>query len=394
MENRIQSIDAYRALTMLLMVWVNDFWSLSEIPEWLKHVSATTDGMGFSDVIFPVFLFIVGLSIPFAIRARERKGSSRIETVGHLFSRSAALILMGLMMVNLESYHEASTFLPKGIWQVLMILSFFLIWNHYPKSENLGIKKRALQASGWALIVFLLAIFRSNPENGYNWIETHWWGILGLIGWSYLICALIALAVGQNLKAAIGAWAFFVLFNIAVFAQWLGFLDEIRGYVWIIGGGSLPALTMSGCLVSLLLTRFSKNGQLARFCLLVAGVGFACIVIGLLLRPLGGISKILATPSWTQICTGIGMVSFSAIFWIVDIRKVDAWIKLIKPAGAATLTCYMLPYVAYPLFVAIGFDLPKLLTHGSIGLLQSLFFAFAIVGLTGLLNRFGLKLGV
>lgn len=379
---------------MLLMVWVNDFWSLSEISEWLKHVSATTDGMGFSDVIFPVFLFIVGLSIPFAIRARERKGSSRIETIQHLFSRSATLILMGLMMVNLESYHEASTLLPKSIWQVLMILSFFLIWNHYPKSDNWSLKKRGLQTSGWALIVFLLATFRSNPESGYNWIETHWWGILGLIGWSYLICSLIALAIGQNIKAALGAWAFFVIFNIAVFAQWLGFLDPIRGYVWIIGGGSLPALTMSGCLVSLLLNRYSKDGRLARFCLLLACAGVACIFIGILLRPLGGISKILATPSWTQICTGIGMVSFAAIFWIVDIRKVGSWIKLIKPAGAATLTCYMLPYVAYPLFVAIGLDLPETLTHGSIGLLQSFLFAFAIVGVTGLLNRLGLKLGV
>ena len=64
---RIASIDILRALTMLLMIWVNDFFTLIDIPKWLTHASATEDYMGFSDVIFPLFLFIVGLSIPFAI---------------------------------------------------------------------------------------------------------------------------------------------------------------------------------------------------------------------------------------------------------------------------------------------------------------------------------------
>ena len=64
---RLASIDVFRALTMLLMIWVNDFWSLTGVPKWLQHASATEDYMGFSDVIFPLFLFIVGLSLPLAI---------------------------------------------------------------------------------------------------------------------------------------------------------------------------------------------------------------------------------------------------------------------------------------------------------------------------------------
>ena len=53
---RLASIDILRALTMVFMIWVNDFWTLIDIPKWLTHASATEDYMGFSDVIFPLFL--------------------------------------------------------------------------------------------------------------------------------------------------------------------------------------------------------------------------------------------------------------------------------------------------------------------------------------------------
>ena len=64
LDNRIASIDILRALTMLLMIWVNDFWTLYNVPKWLQHAKATEDYLGFSDIILPLFLFIVGLSIP------------------------------------------------------------------------------------------------------------------------------------------------------------------------------------------------------------------------------------------------------------------------------------------------------------------------------------------
>jgi heparan-alpha-glucosaminide N-acetyltransferase len=61
---RISSIDILRALTMVLMIFVNDLWSLNNIPGWLEHTAAAEDGMGLADVVFPAFLFIVGMSVP------------------------------------------------------------------------------------------------------------------------------------------------------------------------------------------------------------------------------------------------------------------------------------------------------------------------------------------
>ena len=58
LPRRIHSIDVFRAITMFLMIFVNDLWSLKDIPAWLEHTEAAEDGMGFADTIFPAFLFI------------------------------------------------------------------------------------------------------------------------------------------------------------------------------------------------------------------------------------------------------------------------------------------------------------------------------------------------
>lgn len=92
---RIASIDIFRALTMVLMIWVNDFWTLTDIPKWLQHATASEDYMGFSDIIFPLFLFIVGLSIPYAIENRLAKKESKTSIAKHIIIRSFSLLLIG-----------------------------------------------------------------------------------------------------------------------------------------------------------------------------------------------------------------------------------------------------------------------------------------------------------
>jgi predicted acyltransferase len=67
---RLVSIDALRAIVMVLMIFVNDLWSLTGIPGWLEHAPGDANYMGLADVVFPAFLFIVGLSVPYAIERR------------------------------------------------------------------------------------------------------------------------------------------------------------------------------------------------------------------------------------------------------------------------------------------------------------------------------------
>ena len=67
--NRISSIDIMRGLTLVLMLFVNDL-NMNVAPAWLGHRAAEFDGMGLADWVFPGFLFIVGMAIPFAFSKR------------------------------------------------------------------------------------------------------------------------------------------------------------------------------------------------------------------------------------------------------------------------------------------------------------------------------------
>ena len=72
---RNMSIDMLRGLTMLLMVFVNDLWTVGGVPHFLEHFERMEDGMGVADIVFPMFLFAMGMSIPYAIERRFAKGS-------------------------------------------------------------------------------------------------------------------------------------------------------------------------------------------------------------------------------------------------------------------------------------------------------------------------------
>ncbi len=73
---RLSSIDIFRGLTMMLMIFVNDLASVKGLPWWTYHMPRRANGMTYVDMVFPAFLFIVGMSIPLAIRSRLNKDES------------------------------------------------------------------------------------------------------------------------------------------------------------------------------------------------------------------------------------------------------------------------------------------------------------------------------
>ena len=83
------------------MIWVNDFWTLNTIPKWLKHAVSGDDYLGFSDLIFPWFLFVMGMSIPFSFENRFKNGETGLDVWRHIIFRTIALIILGLFHMNM-----------------------------------------------------------------------------------------------------------------------------------------------------------------------------------------------------------------------------------------------------------------------------------------------------
>lgn len=392
LSQRLASIDVFRALTMLLMIFVNDLGTLTNIPLWLEHTKAAEDGMGLADTVFPAFLFIVGLSIPFAIGNRWSKGVSQNNILGHILVRSFALLAMGFFHVNLENHNEAAM-LPKSVWEILLTISFFLVWLDYPSTISKQ-KKVWLQGAGILMLVFLAIVFKGG-ENGHTvWLRPYWWGILGLIGWSYLLSALIFLYSKGRLPVLIGAFLFFTLFNIAAKAGWLHVLQPVKPYIWITGDGSLPSLTMAGIIIAKLYAELAEKAKYKTCFIILLLLGAIMLAGGFAIRPLAGISKIRATPSWVMICTGISILLFTALIWLVDRKNKKHWFAIIKPAGTSTLTAYLLPYIYYPLYHMAGISLPVILLTGVTGIIKSLLFALLIILLTGLLEKWRIRLKI
>jgi len=390
-KNRIASIDIIRALTMYFMIFVNDLWTLRDIPEWLGHAARGEDRLGFSDIIFPLFLFIVGLSIPFAFKARRKKGDSDLQIFQHILARSIALIVMGFFMVNLENINRELLGISKPIYQILMATAFVLIWNLYPDGKAFKkIPEWVMKVLGVLILVYLAVIYKGGTVEDPHWMRPHWWGILGLIGWAYLMVATLYLFAGNRL-----VWLS-LLFLVFLF---LNIHQEVKPYegfphIKIIIDAANYVLVISGLIASILYVKFNEKGKIKEFLILMGALALVLIIFGILTRPEWGIKKMGGTPSWATICAGIGFASFGILYILADILNIRKWAWIFGPAGRSTLTCYLVPYFYYGFYSIIGFSLPIFLRTGYIGIIKSLLFALLIVTITGGLEKLKIKLKI
>jgi heparan-alpha-glucosaminide N-acetyltransferase len=388
---RISSIDILRALTMLLMIFVNDLWSLKNIPGWLEHTTAQEDGMGLADTVFPAFLFIVGMSIPLSVQHRRQKGDTNNKILLHIIERSFALLVMGVFLVNGEEINEVASGIQRFPWNLICVTAFIILWNSWPKKMNKFLL-RPMKILAIVSLLILAFIYRSGKGENIHHFGTHWWGILGLIGWAYFISAIIYTLSGNKFYILFITWLLFLFICIASHAGWIVPQSIFAKIISPFGGGSMPAFTMGGVLITLLLLHFRQHNETTKMMIIFFGIAIILFLCGLYLRTFWGISKIRATPAWVLICSAITIVVFILIYWLTDEKRKANWFNLILPAGTTTLLCYLLPYYAYDVPMMFHWYLPAFVLSGIIGLLKSFIFAFLIVIATGWLGKKGMHL--
>jgi len=394
-SSRVQSVDILRGLTVLVMLFVNDLAGVKGVPAWMKHVSpSTADGMTFVDVVFPAFLFIVGLSLPMALERRLSRGQSALASAGHVLLRTCGLLVIGVLMVNTENISGTGPLNP-ALWILLLYAGVCLVWIRPPKVPRLN--PLWLRITGAILLSALAVLYRGEP--GAVGLRTQWWGIIGLIGWAYAVTSLLYLILRRNALGFAGAVVLLYCVALADAAGFFGFLGGFNRWISI-GSmlGSHAAITASGALLGLtLLPPARPLASRLRSALLFAGVLAAA---AFLLHSLNGIhrafiyNKNAATPPWCLLSSAWMAILFAVITRLVEPRGPGAVARILAFAGQNALFAFILGPIVYAL---LGL-LPGLLGGAdpwwgwlggsfTVGLFRSLIFASAATCLTAWLQR-------
>jgi heparan-alpha-glucosaminide N-acetyltransferase len=400
-QTRMVSIDVFRFIPLLLMIFFSLLnersFKVSNIPSWMWHAHPPTS-MTIVDIIFPLFVFAVGMCIPIAINKRLEKTKSLLQVWTHILIRAVSMMLMGKLMAHVWLFSKTGR--PIGmsmdLWGVLLFVSFFLIWIRRPDSQG---PKRGLFISlrcvGVVLLAYLLAIFRKDED--MSWLVfgikgPYAWWVLGIIGWAYLVSCAIYIMFRRRIEGVIGCLGLLILVyfgdSTGVFVKHFPFLAPVRQYITFATIlGSYPSIATAGIVVSMLCTIISTDQTNRKQIISILVFATGLFIAGFLLSAIGISSgEGRATPTWALYSCTIGCVVFVFLHWLFDIQGRKQWVNFILPLGRNALFVYLLSRMVYPLFGLLNIDfINNYFNSGIAGILRGTIYTTLLLLLSGFL---------
>jgi predicted acyltransferase len=319
---RLLSLDALRGLTIAFMIMVNN--NGTDRAWWfMKH--AEWNGLTPTDLVFPTFLFVVGVSVVFAYEARLSKGATRAQLAWQTLRRAATLFALGLV-VNGFPYFPLGTLRIYGVLQRIamcyLVVGLFYLWDR-------GWKSKA------AVLVSALV--------GY-WILMRWVPVPGLG------------VPGRDIP---------FLDKDANLVAWLdrhllpGRLYEVtRDPEGLLS--DLPALgtALLGILAGIWLrSKHTLRGKAAG----LAGGAAACLAIGSFWAIWFPLNKKLWTSSYVLVAAGVSLAILALFFWAIEVHGWKGkWTWPALVFGSNAIAAYMISEL-----LATALDLLAGWIHGS-----------------------------
>ncbi len=265
---RVVSLDAFRGLTIASMILVNNPGSWSYVYAPLAH--AEWHGWTPTDLIFPYFLFIVGVAIPFSFSRRLAEGAGRGRLFRHVVRRSLILIGLGLAMRAIPDFD----ILDMRLYGVL---------------QRIGL----VYCATGALYLWGSARVR--------------WAALGVLLLGYWALVAGDLTPDGNLGARIDR---FIMGD----RLWQGTWDP-EGLL-----STLPAIATSllGIFCGEWLRSDRSSGRISRG-LGIAGAGL--VVLGFAWDTVFPINKNLWSSSYVLFTAGTALLLFGAMYWLIDVKR-------------------------------------------------------------------------
>jgi predicted acyltransferase len=304
----VVSIDALRGFDMFwiigggeLLAGLAKVWKTpvtQKIEEQLSHVE--WEGFHFEDLIFPLFVFIVGVVLPFSISRRLEQGQSRSKIYLHIVKRSVVLILLGLILNGLLSF---------------------------------------------------------------NWPQMRWPGVLQRIGLCYFFAALLVVHTKWRTQAIVVAavlllyWAAMMLIHVPDFGAGVltkegclsSYIDQkvVPGVLYYKYGDNEGVLSTLPAICTALLgvlaghwLRSNRSGNVKAAGLFIAGL--VSLITGYLWGTVFPIIKIIWTSSYVLYAGGWSLLLLAFFYWIIDVKGLKKWAFFFIVIGANPITIYFL----------------------------------------------------
>jgi len=335
---RLVSLDVFRGLTIAGMVLVTDPGTYSAVYRPLLH--ANWNGWTPTDMIFPAFLFIAGVSLTFSFAARMRGGATKRQLIGHMAQRSVLLILIGLVLNAFPFFHLQTLRIP-GILQRIALCYFFgsLIYLAALKKDGDDYKTNTgmILAVVVAILAGYWAILKLYPVPGFGPNRLDSLGNLGAY-------------IDRKIFGISHLWAYGLTPGYGVTYDPEGILS------------TFPALT--NLLVGILAgVRLQGKQSASRKFLEFAGIGIVLLISGWLLNPLLPINKRIWTSTFAIFSIGFSFLALAVCYWVVDIRRWRGWAYPALVLGTNAIFAFVLSTVITSLADAVTFRTSTITTN-------------------------------
>jgi predicted acyltransferase len=310
-QGRLVSLDALRGFDMF---WIaGGEWlvaALAAYTGWpffhwahiqMEHVA--WNGFHFYDMIFPLFLFIAGVSMPFSLGKRLQRGDSMKSIYGHLFARLFLLVLLGAIYNGLLRFDFAQQ-------RYASVLA------------RIGL--------GW---FFAALIYLNTKPRG----QAFWFAGL-LLGYWAMMKLIPVPGIGPGILTQEGSLAGFIDRMLCPGVLYLGNHDPEGIFSTIPAVGTALLGVLSGQLLRGNLVKSTPP----RYGVILLAAGLVCLAVGKIWDLVFPINKNLWTSSFVLYAGGWSLVMLSLFYLIIDVWGFKKWAFPFVVVGLNSITVYML----------------------------------------------------
>ena len=297
---RLLSLDGFRGITVTAMILVNNPGDWSHIYAPLQH--ARWDGCTPTDLIFPFFLFIVGVSIVYALSGKKADPTTHGKTILRILKRSLIIFGIGIFLALFPDFDFTNLRIP-GVLQRIAVVFLF---------SGIIFLKISTRVQLF-LMAFILLLY---------------WGLMTLV-------PVPGMGI-PNLEPAtnLGAWLDNKLLPGHLWAS---------SKIWDPEGilSTLPAIVtgLSGVLAGKWLRQPTDAAHKTTGLLLYGNLAMLGGLIWNLVFP---INKALWTSSYVLYTAGLAAIGLGICYWFIDVKEYKAWTKPFAAFGMNAITVYVI----------------------------------------------------